>query len=191
MTAGRRGAPRSETARVAILAATVRLFATRGYDHLSIEGIAAEAGVAKQTIYRWWPSKGALIAECMLEGMLLPGRFVPRDTGDVRADLAAWLDAIFGFLVDPAGESIFRSLISAAAENVEVGVRLRDSLGAASSLVERLGRGVEAGQIPPNAPLQEVSEALVGAVIVRALSRTPLAPGDPERLVDAVIGVHR
>lgn len=191
MTAGRRGAPRSETARVAILAATVRLFATRGYDHLSIEGIAAEAGVAKQTIYRWWPSKGALIAECMLEGMLLPGRFVPRDTGDVRADLAAWLDAIFGFLVDPAGESIFRSLISAAAENVEVGVRLRDSLGAASSLVERLGRGVEAGQIPPDAPLQEVSEALVGAVIVRALSRTPLAPGDPERLVDAVVGVHR
>lgn len=191
MTAGRRGAPRSETARVAILAATVRLFATRGYDHLSIEGIAAEAGVAKQTIYRWWPSKGALIAECMLEGMLLPGRFVPRDTGDVRADLAAWLDAIFGFLVDPAGESIFRSLISAAAENVEVGVRLRDSLGAASSLVERLGRGVEAGQIPPDAPLQEVSEALVGAVIVRALSRTPLAPGDPERLVDAVVGVQR
>ncbi|SDG70270.1 TetR/AcrR family transcriptional regulator [Microbacterium pygmaeum] len=191
MTTGRRGARRSETARVAILAATVRLFATRGYDHLSIEGIAAEAGVAKQTIYRWWPSKGPLIAECMLEGMLLPGRFVPRDTGDVRADLAAWLDAIFGFLIDPTGESIFRSLISAAAENVEVGVRLRDSLGAASSLVERLGRGVEAGQIPPDAPLQEVSEALVGAVIVRALSRTPLAPGDPERLVDAVIGVHR
>jgi len=63
----RSGPVRSEAARQAILEATARLLVERGYDHLTMEGIAATAGVGKQTVYRWWPSKGAVIAEC-LEG---------------------------------------------------------------------------------------------------------------------------
>src|SRR5690348_8569674 len=76
----RRGAVRSEQARSAILAATAQLIARHGYDHVSIEGIAHEAGVGKQTIYRWWPSKSAVVAECLLEGLLIPDAFVPPDT---------------------------------------------------------------------------------------------------------------
>ena len=52
-------------------------FAERGYDHLTMEGIAATAGVGKQTVYRWWPSKGAVIAECLLEGKLLTQPLAP------------------------------------------------------------------------------------------------------------------
>ena len=52
-----RGRPRSETARKAVLRAALRLVAAHGYRALTIEGIAAAAGVGKQTIYRWWPSK--------------------------------------------------------------------------------------------------------------------------------------
>jgi AcrR family transcriptional regulator len=52
----RTGRVRSEAAREAILSATVRLIHARGYDHLTIEGVAKEAHVGKQTIYRWWPS---------------------------------------------------------------------------------------------------------------------------------------
>ncbi len=73
MALPRSGPVRSEAARRAILEATAALLAERGYDHLTIEGIAAAAGVGKQTIYRWWSSKGAVIAECLLEGMLLAG----------------------------------------------------------------------------------------------------------------------
>jgi len=188
MSEHRRGAQRSEAARVAILGATARLFAERGYDHLSMEGIAAEAGVAKQTIYRWWPSKGALVAECLLEGILLPTRFQPPDTGDIRADMIAWLHEIFTMLEHPEGAKLMRSLIAAAAENADVGRRLRDSLGVSSSLVERLRAAVDAGQLPRETGLQEVGEALVGVVILRALSRAPLAEGDERRLVDAVLG---
>src|SRR6187431_526693 len=124
----RRGAVRSEAARSAILEATARLFAERGYDHLTIEGIAAEAKVGKQTIYRWWPSKGALVADCLLEGLLLGEEFEPKNTGDLRADLVVWLDTIFGFLMHPQGEGLLHSLIAAAADNAEVGHRLYEDL---------------------------------------------------------------
>src|SRR5215217_3416487 len=97
MANGRRGAPRNEAARRAILQATANQFVSRQYEHLTVEGIASEAGVSKQTIYRWWPTKGELIAESMIEGLLLPDRLTPLDTGDLRGDLVAWLDTLFQF----------------------------------------------------------------------------------------------
>jgi AcrR family transcriptional regulator len=187
MSDGRRGAVRSEAARRAILQATARLFAARGYDHLTIEGVAAEAGVGKQTIYRWWPSKGALVADCLLEGLLLPDRFSPPDTGDVRADLVTWLDEVFGLLGTTLGDALLRSLIAAAAENADVGRRLRESLGASSSLTERLEAAVAGSELRSDAPLVEIGDALVGALILRALSRAPVEPGAAGVLVDAVL----
>ncbi|MDR5699175.1 TetR/AcrR family transcriptional regulator [Agromyces aerolatus] len=188
MAEGRRGAARSETARLAILHATVHQFAERGYDHLTMEGIAAEAGVGKQTIYRWWPSKGALVAECLLEGMLMPDRFLPPDTGDVRADLTTWLDEVLGFIGDERNEALLRSLVAAASENAEVGRRLDESIFAGSALVTRLEAAVEASDLRADAPIPEIIEALVGALVFRVLTRAAVSPGLAERLVAAVIG---
>ncbi|GAA2076198.1 TetR/AcrR family transcriptional regulator [Microbacterium hatanonis] len=185
----RSGPVRSEAARLSILEATAALIAERGYDHLTMEGIAARAGVGKQTIYRWWPSKGAVTAECLFEGMLVPGRFQLPHTGDVRRDLASWLGEIFGYLGSEQGESILRSLIGAAAENADVGRRLRDALFRADSLSARLTAAIgTTSNLPPDAPVEELAEALIGAVLLRALSREPVAPGDAERLLDAVLG---
>jgi AcrR family transcriptional regulator len=192
MTLPRSGPVRSEAARQAILDATASLLVQRGYDHLTIEGIAATAGVGKQTIYRWWPSRGAIVAECLLEGKLFDGRFQLPDTGDIRRDLTAWLGAIFALLETPEGEGILRSLIAAAAEHAEVGRRLRDSLSGSESVSGRLERAI--GTVPnlrTGAPVDEIAEALIGAVLLRALSRSPIQPGDAERLLDAVLGVAR
>lgn len=164
------------------------MFAERGYDHLSIESIAAAAGVGKQTIYRWWPSKGFLVAECLLEGMLLPERLEPPDTGNLRRDLISWLEEIFRVLESPKGEGLMRSLSAAATENDEVGKRLGASLGGLS-LMSRINAQDEASGISPGAA-REIVEALVGAVVMRALSRTRIEPGDAERLVHAVLGVR-
>ena len=184
-----RGGPvRSEAARIAILDATARLFAARGYDHLTVEGVAAEAKVSKQTIYRWWPSKGALVADCLLEGRLMPQRLVPPTSNDLRSDLAAWLRELFGLMETPVGESLVRSLIAAAADNPDVGRRIHESLGAASSLTERLQAGVDAGELRADAPLEAISEALVGALILRALSRSPASHAEVEQLIGAVLG---
>lgn len=187
MAEGRRGAPRSETARRAILDATTRLFASRGYDHLTIEGIAAEAGVGKQTIYRWWPSKGALVLECLLEGLLLPGAFDPPDTGDVRADLTTWLDRLLHFVDRPDNATLATSLVAAAAENEGVGRHLDEALGASSVLTARLQAAVDAGDLRPDAPLQQVGDTLVGAVVLHILRRAPASPHQARLLLDAVL----
>jgi AcrR family transcriptional regulator len=62
------GRRRNAAARDAILDATFDLLRTRGAVGLTIDAIAEAAGVGRQTIYRWWPSKGAVAAEAMARG---------------------------------------------------------------------------------------------------------------------------
>lgn len=183
----RGGAARSEAARIAVLEATTSLFAAKGYDHLTIEGIAAEAGVAKQTIYRWWPSKSAVVAEALIEGRLMPVDLSLPSTGDVRADVSAWLEGLFRFVDDPANSALVRSLIAAAAESPEIGIRLNDALGATSLLTIRLEEAVAAGELGLGAPVYEIVESLVGAVVIHALRREPSPPGIAGRLAAVLL----
>jgi AcrR family transcriptional regulator len=62
------GRPRSEAARDAILGAALELVEEEGYAALTMEGIARRAGVSKQTVYRWWSSKAAIVLEGLNEG---------------------------------------------------------------------------------------------------------------------------
>ncbi len=185
----RSGPVRSEEARRAILAAAAAIFTEVGYDHLTMEGIAARAGVGKQTIYRWWPSKGAVIADCLLDGDLLTRELRLPDTGDVRHDLTEWLEAVFAVLQSAKGEQMVRSLIAAAAEHVEIGARLRASLMGTDSLEGRLSRARDVNpRLASPSHLELVVESLVGAVLLRALSRQPGERSDAVRLVDMVLG---
>lgn len=184
MALPRSGPVRSEAARLAILDAAVALFAEGGYDHLTIEGIARRAGVGKQTIYRWWTSKGDVIAEAILEGRLLSGQRELPDTGDPRTDLAIWLTDLFTLRASPDGEGLLRSLVAAAAGSAETGRRLRAEILAAP-LVERLSRAL-GGVTGPR--LDAAADALLGAVILRALSREEFDDDDMLTLVDAIVG---
>ncbi|MDU0366327.1 TetR/AcrR family transcriptional regulator [Microbacterium sp. NPDC089180] len=184
MVLSRSGPVRSEAAHQAILDAAVALFAERGYDHLTMEGIARRAGVGKQTIYRWWPSKGDVLAEAILEGRLLGRERDLPDTGDARRDLATWLNGLFTLRASADGEGLLRSLVAAAAGSAETGRRLRAEILAAP-LVERLSTAM-AGTTGPR--LDAAADALLGAVILRALSREEFDFDDMLHLVDAVIG---
>jgi AcrR family transcriptional regulator len=83
----RRGRPRSEKARQAILEAAAELLLDRGSGAVSMDAVAERAGVSKATIYRWWPSKEMLALDALLEwsAALVPAR----DTGTLRGDLLA------------------------------------------------------------------------------------------------------
>jgi AcrR family transcriptional regulator len=183
-----RGAVRSEAVRQAVLEATADLFRDREYDRLTIEGIAAEAGVAKQTIYRWWRSKSELVAECLFEGRLLPEEIHPRDTGDVYTDMTRWLSGLFTFVDTPGNDALLRSLLIVAAENEQVGRRLGASLGADSELTTRLQAAVDSGELPAGTAVGEVVNAMVGAVILHILLREPADDGKAARLVAALLG---
>ena len=74
------GRPRSRAAHQAILAATLDLLRTTSVRELTIEGIARAAGVGKPTIYRWWPSKNALVIEALFGAVADEVAFPPAAT---------------------------------------------------------------------------------------------------------------
>ena len=79
---GRAPHRRNEQARVAVLHAADDLLAERGFAGVTIEGIATRAGVAKQTIYRWWPSK----VEVLLDTLIEDSQEKPGPAGDRLGD---------------------------------------------------------------------------------------------------------
>jgi len=178
---------RSETARMAILQATAALVARVGYDRTTVEGIAAEAGVGKQTIYRWWPSKSAVMLESLVEGVMLPHTFVPPDTGDIEADLASWLGAMAGFFQDPGNGSLLRSLITAAMDNEEIGARVNEQLGSLGKIEARLSRAEAAGQLRPGVSARLLNETFIGVVVTRLLARSTLTGDDVRELTALVL----
>jgi AcrR family transcriptional regulator len=185
----RSGPVRSEAARQAILRAAADLLVERGYDRLTIEGIAARAGVGKQTIYRWWPSRGEVVAEALFEGLLLPERLAVPDTGDIRADLRTWMNGLSAFLDDERGEGLVRSIITAATQNADIAGHLTDSFVASESLSARLAAAV--GTVPnlsPGVDVGTVSDLILGALVVRILGHQRLDAATVDTLVDTVLG---
>ena len=81
------GRPRSEQSRRASLNSTLKLLhEPGGFPDLSIEAIAADAGVSKATVYRWWPTKAVLVADAFAASSDEELRFP--DTGSVISDMS-------------------------------------------------------------------------------------------------------
>ena len=182
------GAVRNEKARQAILTAASELIVRDGYERLTIGGIAARARVGKPTIYRWWSSKSALIAECLVDHALLPGTFAPRDSGDVVADISAWFDDVIGFISASENMALVRSLILAAVDNPDVAAQLGQRLGATPDSIEgRLRAAVAAGELEPGTPVEELTQTLLAVVIYRIISRQGFQPSDRDIFVPMLL----
>src|SRR5579864_8384076 len=95
------GRPRSEQARQAILRSTSRLLQHTGFAELSIEAIAAHAGVGKATVYRWWPDKGALVVDAFASSAEEELHFP--DSGSVFKDMSLQMIQWLGILCSPRG----------------------------------------------------------------------------------------
>ena len=193
MTELRRGRPRSSAAHDAILEATRVLLIANGYAQLSMERVAGHAGVGKQTVYRRWPSKAPLVAEAVLDGfrqgMSLPVLF---DTGDLAADLRAWLRGVAAVQASPHNAALTRALAAAAADNPQDGDALYRELTGPQyeAVVHRLQHGVDGGQVRADADLEAGADALVGATLYRMLAHTAMAAEMSQRfdgLVDALM----
>jgi AcrR family transcriptional regulator len=116
---GRPGRKRSAESRAAILAATMALIREVGYAQLTIEGIAARAGVGKQTIYRWWPSKHAVVIDALLQHSTRQTPF--RDTGDALADLRHHMSGVVRLFTSPVG-ALLRDVLAEAPNDPSIAV---------------------------------------------------------------------
>ncbi|NUW31919.1 TetR/AcrR family transcriptional regulator [Nonomuraea sp. SMC257] len=189
-------ARRSERSRHAILEAARALIGEVGYGKVSIEAIAARAGVGKQTIYRWWPSKGAVVFESILalsqdpqsEEIALP------DTGDIEADLKLVMRATAAEFADPAFEAPIRALTSEIVNDPDLAAQYHERL--AGPLEEakkaRLRAAQEAGQLAADADLDLVLDVLYSPLHRRWLYRSgPLTPEYADALVDVTLRAFR
>jgi AcrR family transcriptional regulator len=184
----RAGAQRSEAARVAILDAAAKLFASSGYERLTMEGIASSAKVGKQTIYRWWPSKSALIAECLADGYLLPNdRFDPPTAGHVVADISSWYAGVADYFQAEVNTRLLLSLISAAAGDPGVAEHFNARFGGGHAIEARLRQGIDAGEMHAEVPMDQVAEALIGALVLRILARSTMEPQFAADMVHMVL----
>ncbi|WP_310784557.1 TetR/AcrR family transcriptional regulator [Mycobacterium sp. Z3061] len=173
MSQPRRGRPRSAAAHEAILAATRSLLVDVGYAGVSMDKVAAVAGVGTQTVYRRWPSKAPLVAEAVMQ-QYPPADFTLPDTGDCVDDLRTWMREYAARTAAPENVALIRALAAAAAEDLDD----RDSLyrqltGRVHHAVQdRLTKGIALGQIQASADIEAVADALIGAILYRILSAT-------------------
>lgn len=179
--------PRSELVRHAILEATRGELAQRGYDKFSMDRVASAAGVGKQTVYRRYPSKSSLVADCILRGYLMTPAIDTPQTDDIRSDISSWAQTFAALSAHPEATAIALAGTAATAEDGEIAARYHEQIVTLTetALTDRLHMGEEAGQLKPGTPANTVVEAIVGALLYRLLTRQPVTP----QFVDELIGV--
>ncbi|MFG2940334.1 TetR/AcrR family transcriptional regulator [Streptomyces sp. NPDC048282] len=190
----RRGRPRDAAADLAILEATRELLIENGYARLSMEGVAARTGVGKPTVYRRWPSKGALVADALRHSFLAmaPGHAVaPPDTGDIERDLRTWHDAYTRITTDPRNAPLVLALTAAAAESPDDADVLYKQLSGPQhqALTDRLRAAADAGQLRADVDpegLDAVADALIGALLYQLLRGNAAAS---ERRASALVDI--
>lgn len=186
---------RSSRSREAILTAAMDLLAEVGYAKLTIEAIAARAGAGKQTIYRWWPTKSAVVLDAFRHNNEIQDEELPfPDTGDIEADLKTVLRAIVDESNNPRYDGPARVLIAEAQYDPEFGAEARDAflVPATDATRDRLRRAQLAGQIRADADIDLVVELLFGPVHHRWLHLTaPITHEYADAIVDYVLRAVR
>lgn len=180
---------RSERSRRATLDAALELCTERGYGRTTVEAIAARAGVSKKTIYRWWPSKGAVMLEAFAELLVGATPFV--DTGDIEADLRTHVNGLVRLISTPPYGPVYGGVLSEMHHDDALALAVREDLVGprVEAAVGRLRRAQEQGQIPDGADLPLAVELLYGPVYYRHVLRKP--PQDEATVAALVAHVLR
>jgi len=164
------GRPRCERARQAILSSTLKFLEVKGngFADLAIEHVAAEAGVGKATVYRWWPNKAALVADAFATSVHEKLHFP--DTGSVTGDMSRQMQQLVRILRSRRGQIL--SVILGAGQSDATLIRAfreRFLKPRRADAYAMLQRGIMRGELPPELDLDLTLDALYGAIIFRFL----------------------
>jgi AcrR family transcriptional regulator len=180
---GRAPHRRDENARLAVLRAADDLVAERGFGGVSIEGIAARAGVAKQTIYRWWPSKVDILLDTLVEDAAGPLAIAP--PGSAVEGMRRYLRSLARFLVKDSSGKVLLALIGEAQHDPQTArvfhERYLDPQRARAR--ELLRAGVASGELSADLDVDGALDALSGPILLRALTGARIPRAFVDRLV--------
>jgi AcrR family transcriptional regulator len=183
----RRGRPRSEAVREAVLQAAAELALTGGPGAATVEAIAKRAGASRTTIYKWWPSAPAIVLEGLLETVR---ESVTRPPGSTTVEAVTHhVCALFDILADPAVGPLLRSVIAASAGDPAIERALLDQwITPRRAAVETILRhAVDSGELPAATDVEVVVDALVSPPYYRLMfAMPPLDDAAVDRLVQTV-----
>jgi AcrR family transcriptional regulator len=159
-----------------------------GLSAATMEAIAARAGVGKATIYKWWPSRGAVA----LEGFMVSAAeswSLPEDVSAPEALRLLAMSAVRLFVGTPAGE-LMRSLAADAQSQPEIALALREQwFGPRRAVVaEIVRRGIQSGELRADLDLAATVDLVFAPVYYRLLfSHEPLDAEFAARSVEHVL----
>lgn len=164
------GRPRSEEARLAILRNTLEILAESGFDNFTIESVAERAGVGKATVYRWWPNKGALIADAFASSTVTRLHFP--DTGSLQNDMSRQMRQLVKVFSSPRGR-IVSAILAAGQSDAELIAAFRERFLMPRRLeaYTALRRGIVRGELRRDVDLNLLLDSLYGPMYMRFLIR--------------------
>jgi AcrR family transcriptional regulator len=179
----RAGRPRSERARVAILEAAADLLSEGGLAATTIEAIAARAGVSKVTIYKWWPTRGAVAIDAYFHRNKETIAF--EDTGDLARDLTAQIATTIEAFRGRAGEVMAELIGQAQCDpNLAAVLRSRWLEPRREATTAVLRRSIERGEIRADVDMPVLMDQLYAPLYYRlTMQHEPLDRGLAEVLV--------
>jgi AcrR family transcriptional regulator len=180
------GRARNPATRRAVLDAALALL--EAGSPVTVEGVARRAGVGKQTIYRWWPSAGAVVFEAAME--IARTQVPDPDTGTLRGDLEAFLDATFAGARVPRIRAVLRTLMAESLRDAELAASFHAFLEARRGrLLALLGRAVERGELAPERDLAMLVDLVYGFLWYRVLvGHRPTTSADARMLTALIAG---
>jgi AcrR family transcriptional regulator len=169
----RRGRPRSERADQVILVAAAEIMAEKGVHGLSIEEVAARAGVGKTTIYRRWSSRGTLALDAFLAEFPRPANLP--DTGTLVGDLREALGSSVNAITRSSGAAMLVGLLAEIQHDRDLAVAWQDQFSAPlrAQYSILLDRAVSRGEIPADLDAGFVIDMMFGACYYRLLQHGP------------------
>jgi len=181
------GRRRTEAAREAIIDAAIALLQDVGYEAFTIERLARDAGVGKQTVYRWWPSKAAVIAEAV--GTRARHTIPLPDTGALGGDLTEFFLNTFRQSADPALMSQLKHMMAASIESPETAEPFKEFLASRrASLRLLLERGAERQEVVAGTDLDFLTDLAYGLLWYRGLvGHRPLDEDAARKLAAALV----
>ena len=180
---GRAPHRRDESARIAVLHAADDLLVERGFAGVTIEGIAARARVAKQTIYRWWPSKVEVLLDTLIDDA--SRRLAVEDAGGAVDSTSRYLHRLARFLTkEPAGK-VLLALLGEAQHDADMARIFHERYLDPQRQAERamLKRGVTSGELSAALDVDAALDALCGPIFYRALTGARI----PRAFIDGLI----
>lgn len=176
------GRPRQEHVTAAVLDAVVALVTESGMGALTMDAVAARAGVSKPAMYRRWPTKQDLViaaAESRIGSLTVP------DMGDFRAELRAVLTARMEAYRRPGVARLLAGVIGTAAEaGAEPAAYRAYTARVMGQTRHLLERGVARGEVRPDVDLADASTLVAASLVFRMVGEQRLPD---EALVDSMV----